>query len=409
MHFLTQRRNLYYGWTIAVTLAITETISWGIIYYAFSVFLTPMEADLHWSRAELTGGFSLALLVMGGMAFPVGTWVDRHGSRFLMTSGSILASLLVIAWSLVTDRSLFYLIWVGLGVCGAAVLYDPAFAVIAHWFIRRRSTALAVITFAAGFASTIFIPLSDALLHSFGWRGAVLRLGIFLAVSTIPLHALVLRRRPADLNLLPDGDTESIAHAAARSSASLAEALHSRYFWLMILAFSLSTIAVSAIRVHFIPFLIDWGIDPSTAALASGSIGIMQVAGRAVFAPLDTRFSARTMVMGMFVMQAIAMMVLLLGASPIVVLMFIVVFGTSYGAQTLARVSMIAQQFGASNYGRIASVMTIFLTLAGTAAPVGAAALHDRYGNYQLVVWLVIALAMAAAGVVIFAMAESRR
>ncbi len=90
--------NLYYGWYITATLAITETISWGIIYYAFSVFITPMETELGWSRAQLTGGFSLALLVMGGMAFPVGYWIDRHGPRLLMTGGSIAAGLLVVAW-----------------------------------------------------------------------------------------------------------------------------------------------------------------------------------------------------------------------------------------------------------------------------------------------------------------------
>src|SRR5260221_10732385 len=90
------RRALpYYGWYIAVTLAVTETISWGIIYHSFSVFLTPMQATLGWTRSELTGGFSLSLLVAGAMAFPVGAWIDKHGPRLLMTIGSIAASILV--------------------------------------------------------------------------------------------------------------------------------------------------------------------------------------------------------------------------------------------------------------------------------------------------------------------------
>ena len=191
-----RRDKLYYGWWITFTLAITETISWGIIYYAFTVFIAPMGDDLGWSRAELTGGFSLALLVMGGMAFPVGAWIDRHGARLLMTLGSIAACLLVIAWSQVTDKTTFYLIWAGLGVCAAAVLYEPAFAVVAAWFVKKRGRALATVTFAAGLASTIFIPLSDALLHAVGWRDAILGLGIFLGVTTIPLHALLLAASP---------------------------------------------------------------------------------------------------------------------------------------------------------------------------------------------------------------------
>lgn len=391
----------YYGWYIAVTLAFTETISWGVLYYAFSVFITPMEAELGWSRTELTAGFSLALLVIGGMAFPVGTWIDRHGSRALMTTGSILGSLLVIAWSQVTDLQTFYLIWAGIGVCASTVLYEPAFAVIATWFVRRRSAALAVITFAAGFASTIFIPLTDALYHAFGWRTAIFILAILLAITTIPLHALMLRRRPADLGLLPDGEPVTLETRPLPASLSLSDALHSRFFWLMTLAFSLAALAAAAIRVHFIPLLIDSGINASTAAFASGSIGMMQVAGRVIFAPLDARISGRVLVAGVFALQSAGMFALLWGISLLTVVIFVAVFGAAYGAMTLARASIIAELFGAAHYGRISSVMAIFLTLAGTAAPVGAGILYDYFGNYQPVLWIVVILGVIAAGIML--------
>ena len=398
----TVNGKLYYGWYITFTLAITETISWGIIYYAFSVFITPMEADLGWSRGQLTGGFSLMLLITGVMAFPVGAWIDKHGSRLLMTAGSVGGSALVIAWSQVDDLTAFYLIWAGLGVCAAAVLYEPAFAVIATWFVRRRSRALAIVTFAAGLASTIFIPLSDALLNAFGWRDAVLILGIGLALTTILPHALILRRRPDDLGFLPDGATKRPGTELPRTGLSLSDALHSRFFWMLTLAFSLSYLSAAAIRVHFIPFLIEVGIDASTAAIASGSIGVMQVTGRVVFAPLDTQLSGRVMVAGIFAMQAAAMGLLLLGSSLIAVGLFILVFGTSYGARTLARPSILAELFGSTHFGRISSVMAIFLTAAATIAPVGAGLLYDRYGSYDFVLWPVLVLAVGAALVMVF-------
>lgn len=410
MQRLKNNGRLYYGWYIAAALAVTETISWGIVYYAFTVFITPMETELGWSRSQLTGGFSLALLIAGAMAFPVGTWIDRHGARWLMTIGSILASLLVVAWSQVNDLTTFYLVWAGLGVCAAAVLYEPAFAVMAIWFVRRRSTALAIITFAAGLASTIFVPLSDALLRSFGWRQSILMLGIFLAVTTIPLHALILRRRPADLGLLPDGEANAMELHTTVVHFSLSDALHSRFFWLLTLAFSLAYLAANAIRVHFIPFLIDSGMDASTAALASGSIGLMQVAGRVVFAPLDTRFSGRTMVAAVFALQAAGMFVLLVsGVSLLTVGIFVMVFGAAYGAQTLARASIIAELFGSSHYGRISSVMALFLTLAGTAAPVGAGLIYDRFGSYQPVLLLVVVLALAASSLIALSKPEKRK
>ena len=87
------------GYGFSGTLATTETISWGILYYAFAAFLVPMQQELGWSTAALTGAYSLALLVSGLAAVPVGRWVDRHGPRLLMTVGSIGGTLLVLAWA----------------------------------------------------------------------------------------------------------------------------------------------------------------------------------------------------------------------------------------------------------------------------------------------------------------------
>src|SRR5205814_147055 len=94
-------RRLYYGWVLVLTLGVTETISWGVLYYGFSVFVVPMQADMGWSRADTTGAFSLALLLSGLAALPVGRWVDQHGTRLLMTVGACAATLLVLGWSTV--------------------------------------------------------------------------------------------------------------------------------------------------------------------------------------------------------------------------------------------------------------------------------------------------------------------
>jgi MFS family permease len=399
MRFKRQSTKPYYGWYIAVTLAITETISWGILYYSFSVFLTPMQAELKWSRAELTGGFSLALLVMGAMAFPVGVLIDRYGPRLLMTLGSICASLLAVAWSQVTNQTAFYLIWAGIGACSATVLYEPAFAVIAQWFRKHRAAALATITFVAGLASTIFLPLSDALMHQSNWRTAVLTLGLFLAAMTIPLHALMLRRNPQTLGILPDGAVPTTEGKPIKQrNVSLHDALHSRVFWLLTLSFGLASLSAAAIRVHFISYLIESGVNSTTAAFTTGTIGIMQVVGRLVFAPMERRWSSTIMVIGVFALQAIALTILVVGQSPPFIVLFIILFGTSQGATTLARPLILAELYGSSHYGRISSIMAIFLTLTSTAAPLGASLIFDRFATYRPVIWLIVILASAATG-----------
>ena len=382
MKRLLRREPPYYGWYIALTLAITETVSYGALFYSFPVFIAPMEAEFGWSRGELSGAFSLSLLITGLIALPVGYWLDKHGARLLMTAGSIGATVMVLLWSQVNTFPEFIAVMALMGFFGAAILYEPAFAVIATWFAHKRGTAMAIVTFIAGFASTIFTPLSHALLEAFGWRQAILILAIILGLITIPLHALVLRRKPADLGLETDGEASAVS-ASESPNVSLRAVLRSRYFWLLTLAFSLSTLSISAVRIHFIPLLISVNIQPGSAALASGAIGVMQVVGRMIFAPVERRFSSRTMAIGVLVLLTISLATLLLGSAPFLIILFVALFGMAIGTHTLTRPLIVADTYGAAFYGRISSSMVIFLTLTGTTSPFAAGVIFDLFGSYN--------------------------
>jgi len=382
MKRLLRREPHYYGWTIALVLATTTTVSYGVLFYAFSVFIAPMEAEFGWSRGELSGAFSLSLLITGLVALPVGYWLDKRGSRLLMTAGSIGAMVAVMLWSQVNTLPEFIAVTALMGFFGAAILYEPAFAVIAAWFSQSRGTAMAIVTFIAGFASTIFTPLSQALLEAYGWRQAILILAIILGAINIPLHALFLRRKPADLGLATDGDANA-GNASASPNISLRTVLRSRYFWLLTLAFSLSSLSIFAVRIHFIPLLISVDVQPGNAALASGAIGVMQVVGRTIFAPVERRFSSRTMAIGVFLLLTVSLAILLLGSAAFLIVLFVALFGMAIGTHTLTRPLIVADTYGVAYYGRISSTMVIFLTLAGTASPFAAGVLFDLFGSYN--------------------------
>ena len=398
---LSSLRNLYYGWWIAIALAITETISWGVVYYAYSVIITSLEGEFGWSRAQVTGAFSLALLIAGGMAVPVGYWLDHHGARWLMTAGSIAASLLMFAFSRVQTLTQLYLVWIGLGITAATILYEPAFVVVAKWFERRRSTALMVITLAAGFASTIFLPLTARLLALYGWRDAMAWLALLLAVTTVPLHALVLRRSPADVGQHVDGlppvEHPYGAPAARRPSLTVGEVLRQPAFWWLAVALAIGSMAAIGIRVHIIPFLEDRGYGAEYAAWIGGFIGAMQVFGRVLYAPTGGRFSSSFMVGMIFALQAVAMAILYFTHSAAGVWIFVILFGAVYGATTLARPALLADQFGSAHYGRISSVQFVFQTLATTSAPYIVALIYTAAGNsYQPALLVLIGLSLVA-------------
>ena len=399
------QHGLYYGWIMLLTVSITEMISWGVLYYAFTVFLKPMQASLGWSTAELSGAFSLALLCSAGAALPVGRLLDRHGTRWLMTLGSCVAALLLLAWATVENLTLFYLVWVGIGIAMAAVLYDPAFALVATWFHRLRARALTILTFIAGFASVIFVPLAQWLVQVQGWRMALLTLALLLALVTIPLHALVLRRRPGDLGLAPDGiaspTSTPLAHTVHEQSVPTRTALHGTTFWWIAAAFALNMLAAGAITVHLVPYLIDHGYPPGFAASMVGLIGIMALPGRLIFTPLGERLSRRLVIALLFLLQAAALPVLLLVQSVVGVFCFVVLFGAGFGAITPARAALVADHYGSTHYASINSVLGLFITGARAIAPVGVGIMYDLLGAYSPIFWALAAISVLAAGAIL--------
>jgi MFS family permease len=304
----------YYGWVLVGVLGVTEAISWGVLYYAFSVFLTPMETDLGWSRGETTGAFSLALVLSGFAAIGAGRWLDRHGARALMTAGSCIGVVLVLAWASANTLLVFYVVWAAIGLVMATVLYEPAFAVVTVWFDRKRVRALTAVTLIAGFSSTVFLPLSAWLVEVQGWRPALVTLAVILAAGTIPAHALLLRRRPEDLGLHPDGESlpHNPAHRPVRTSLTPGAALRDPTFRWVTLAFCLSTAVAFGAQVHLVPILLERGFSPILAATLAGLIGAMQVLGRVLMTPFAGRVSLRSLSVVVLAIQPIALLVLLL-------------------------------------------------------------------------------------------------
>jgi len=402
-------KGIYYGWVLVGSLALAEMTAWGVLYYSFSVFLVPMQQELGWSRASMAGAFSLALLLSGIAGVPIGRWVDRHGPRLLMTLGATVAALLVFAWGKVTDLTMFYLIWGGIGVTMAATLYEPAFAIVAKWFVRQRGRALTVLTFVAGFASVIYIPLAGWLIRSRGWRDALMILACLLAVGTIPLHALVLRRRPEDLGLAPDGDgmlagEAGHLHPKGERSVTLDVALRSATFWWLIAAF-----VMIAINVHLVSYLIDHGFESSFAAAAMGLVGIMALPGRLIFTPLGDLMPRSFLTAFLFLLQTLSLLVLLSAKSKAGVFGFVALFGAGFGAITPARAALIAEYYGPASYGSINGVLALFLTFAGALAPLGAAWGHDLTGGYESVLWTLVATSALGAVAVLCAERSARR
>jgi MFS family permease len=370
---------------VVATLCITETVTWGIVYYGFPVFLRPMEEALGASRVAITGAFSLGLAASALSALSVGRWLDRHGPRGLMTLGSCLATVLCLAWAHVESLPALYAVWLGLGFAMAATLYEPAFAAVVAWFASGgRDRALLILTLAAGLASTIFMPIEAWLLARLGWRTAITVLAVVLGVVTIPLHALMLRRPPVEPEPARGGPGRP-----AVASFTLGAAARTPVFWVLAVAFLVGNFATVSVTVHLIPYLADRGYAPALAAMMIGWMGAMQLPGRLFFVPVAAWLGPRWVTAGVFAVQAAALAQLPLVLPTLVP--FVMMLGAANGMSTLARASSIAEIFGARHYGAISGAVALGANGARAVGPVGASLLVVALGSYERVFWLLAA------------------
>ncbi|OUC99996.1 MFS transporter [Streptosporangium minutum] len=376
------------GWRIVAALAVTQTIGYGVLYYAFSVFLTPMARDLNASGAQIAAALTGSILIAALCAPLVGRRLDAHGGRNLMTAGSILGTGAVLAWSRVDSLPQLYAVFAAIGIACSMVLYESAFAVIVSWFDgpvhgRGRAGALLALTVVAGFASSIFLPLTGLLVDSYGWRHALVVLALTYGVAAIPLHALIVRRPArADRQGATTEERAGIVRAATRR----------RPFWLLVIAFTANGGAVAVMAVLLITYLIHLGHSPVLAATLAGLLGVLSVTGRLLTTGLQRRMPAALIAAAIFTLQGVAAALLPLAGRTVPGAVGCVLgFGIGFGIASITLPHLLVERYGTAAYASLSGRIAAFSVADKALAPLGAVALAQAAGY----VWVMAAVALA--------------
>lgn len=371
------------SWTLVWGLSGAQLVSWGVLYYAFSLFVVPMENELGWSRTTLNGALSLGLLAAGLLAYPIGTWIDGHGGRWIMACGSLLGVAMLVAWSQVTDIVVFHLVWIGMGVAMAATLYEPAFVVLTRLFHQSYRTKITLMTLVGGLASTVFIPLTQLLVDTLGWREALLALAAIVAAICVPVHGLMLRDRQAG----PVNAAEPVLGAAA-----VRRAMRTPVFWALMICFVAYYATFSALTFHLAPMWTDRGFDAVTIVAALATIGPFQVAGRLLLLALGRRVPTATVgKIAMIAFPVSALLLILLPQSLVAMFAFAVLYGIGNGIMTIVRGTSVPDLLWREGYGAISGALSLPATVAKAASPFAAALLWSWAGGYDAVLWAVFA------------------
>jgi MFS family permease len=395
-----------YQASLVVWLSLAQLITWGSTFYMFALVMAPLERELGIGRAQSSLAFSLGLLVEGLMAYSVGRLIDRGHERLVMTLGSLLSGLCLLAHAGVSSLAGLYLSWAVLGASMAATLYAPAFAVVTRRFPGHFRRAIILMTFLGGLASTVFIPLIAWLVQGWGWRHALVVLAALQWLVCAPLHAWVLRGAPRPLPVAAVND--------APSDSALRRHVFSARFGLVGLFIMLLMGVTVALPAHMVSLLRENGLSETWAVAVPASIGVVQVMGRLLLFFLEHRIELHRANRWIAAMVPLSLLALL--AAPLseywrpgLLLVFVLLYGAGNGLLTIVKGTAVAQYVNREQAASLNGVLGLPQALARATAPWLLGVMWSAQVGYTRGLWLMLALSLLAVAALVLVQRLTRQ
>ena len=403
---VTERGSrIFYGWWIVGSGFIVNTFNGALVFHSFGAYVVLLEQDFGWSQATFGLAFALQR-VESGLLGPIEGWaIDRFGPRRVMMVGLVIFALGFLALSQINSILTFYLAYLLIALGSVLGSFLPVTVAVVHWFNRRRALALALVSL--GFAAGGLVqPGVVALLESLGWRGMAAASGIFVLVIGLPLAAVV-RHRPEDHGMLPDGDLPGHGdEQPPEVNFTTTQALRTRAFWLIALGHSSSLLVIGAVMVYFASHLtLGLGYSLGFFGLMSALMTAFMVIGQVVIGGiLGDRLNKRMVIIIAMCGHTVAMLLLAFSFNIVMIIGFVVINGLAMGTRGPLIQAMRADYFGRQSFGKIMGFSSMVMMAGMIIGPVVAGISYDLTGSYQR--GFVILAVLALSGGVFFAFAK---
>ncbi len=378
-------------------LGATQIIGYGTLFYSYSILAPAIAAELAWSQQWVFGILSVALLAGAILAPLSGHWADRYGAGRLMVPGSVAAALALLICALVPGRIGFAAGVLAMEVASCFVLYSTAFVAIVQLGGEGAQRSITHLTLIAGFASTLFWPLTTFLHEHLSWREVLTVFALMHLVACLPIHAWLgkLARRRIGVTEAAAKDKTPAGPAAAPAGNGSRPLL----FWLMLVGFALEGFVLSAILVHMVPLTAAVGLGTAGVFIAS-LFGPSQVASRFINMLFGRDVRQTWLALGATASAATGLAVLLLTAPSLVgATAFAILFGFGSGLMSIVGGTLPLELFGRRGYGGHVGWITAARQFSAAFAPFALTVMMHWLGAFPAL-WVNVAVGVA--GIVAF-------
>jgi MFS family permease len=356
----------------------------GGTLFTFGIFFKPILSDFGWTRALTSGAFSVLMIVYGLLCIVVGRITDRFGPRIVVTTCGVLIGigyLLMSQTSAVWQLYLFYGVIIGAGISGS---YIPQVSTVAKWFVKRRGLMTGVAMSGISAGAIVMPPVADWLLSNYGWRTSYVVLGlIFFAVNV--LAAQFLQRDSSQKLKLLNDQNEVLGESVNLNvkGFTLKEAMLTRQFWLLCVAYFSYGLFLGAVMVHVVPHATELGIPSTVAAYIIAISGGLSIVGRLTIGGASDRIGIRSALLISFTLATAALFWLLLAKQTWMFFLFAAVLGLGWGGIATTISPSVAELFGLSSHGVIFGVFALSNFIGGALGPFFAGGVFDIAGSYD--------------------------
>jgi MFS family permease len=390
------RRRFFYGWIIVAVTFVTMAIGVNA-RTSFSLFFPPIIDEFGWERGVTAGAFSFGFLVSAAVSPLIGRAMDRFGPRTVMELGvALMAAGLLLAPLTTQPWHLYLTIGVMVGAGSVCLGYSGQSLFLPNWFNRRRGLAMGLAFAGVGVGSITLLPWVQHMIEQTGWRTACTAMGILVLVVLAPIN-LLLRKRPQDLGLEPDGDAAPSASAKPVSNVvdanwvgidwTLRRALRTARFWWIATGYFCGLYIWYAVQVHQTKYLLDIGFSPSVAVWALGAVSLLGIPGQILLGHLSDRVGREWIWAASCLGFAISFAALIaLASSQTLLLVYVMVLSQGmlgYGLTSIMG-AVVLEIFQGKHYGSIFGTIMLAALAGGAAGPWVTGVVHDLSGSYTI-------------------------